>query len=228
MCGRYTVIHHDQIVRVVFNVTVAANLRFSPRYNVAPTQMVPVITQGGEVQMMRWGLVPPWAKAQKAGRPLILARAETVAEKPSFRAALARRRCLILADGFYEWRKHDDGKTKTPMYIRMRDRGMFAFAGLWEMWQSEGGGEVPTCAVITTPANALMAAIHDRMPAILTPEDCVRWLAEGEGTAENLLACLRPYASEAMEAYAVGRRINSPRNEGPDLVNPVAEEATLF
>src|SRR3954470_11434200 len=164
MCGRYTVIKHDKIVDVIMNVTISADMHLVGRYNVAPSQMVPVIANGSDaLQMMRWGLIPSWAKDEKIGYMMINARAETLQEKPAYRTALARRRCLIPADGFYEWRKHAGGKGKTPMYIRMHDAGLFAFAGLWETWKNPAGEEVKTCTIITTTPNDVTRSIHDRM-----------------------------------------------------------------
>jgi len=217
MCGRYTIIRHDQIVRVVFNITVPANLRFVARYNVAPTQLAPVITaESKEVQMFRWGLTPGWAKDEKTR--FLLARAETLPEKPAFRQAFARRRCLVPADGFYEWRAHVGAKTKVPMYIRMRSREMFAFAGLWDTWRGPDGKDVSTFAIITTPPNELVSAIHDRMPAILPPEAYADWLDPHITSAAALTRWLKPLASQVMEAHAVGPGVNRPANEGSDLI----------
>jgi putative SOS response-associated peptidase YedK len=142
---------------------------------------------------------------------MINARAETLSEKPAFRTALKRRRCLVPADGFYEWRKEPDGKTKTPMYVRRRDGEPFAFAGLWDVWHTPDGSVVPSCTVITTGPNELMAPIHDRMPVILPP-------AANEQAAADMTSLLRPYPAEELEAYPVSRRVNSPRNEGAGLV----------
>jgi putative SOS response-associated peptidase YedK len=168
-----------------------------------------------ELRPMRWGLIPAWAKDPAIGDHLINARVETVAEKPAFRAALRRRRCLVFADGFYEWRKTAGGKV--PTYVRLRSGAPFAFAGLWERWA--GTGEpLTTCTLITGPPNELMAPIHNRMPVILLPEEYDAWLAPGDVPAERLLPLLNPYPAALMEAYAVSTRVNSPRSDGPELI----------
>jgi putative SOS response-associated peptidase YedK len=173
-----------------------------PRFNVAPTQPIAVI-RPGELVALRWGLVPSWSKD---GKGFINARAETAAEKPTFRSAFKKRRCLIPADGFYEWQKTEGGK-KQPFFIRMRDEEPFAFAGLWE-------GE--TCAILTTAANDLMRPIHDRMPVIFAADDYERWLAEPDASL------LRSYPAEAMRAYSVSTYVNNAKQEGPKCIEPLA------
>ena len=224
MCGRYTLVRGDKI-KTVFNVTVAADLRLVGRYNIAPSQLAPVITnQSAQLQLFKWGLIPSWAKDPKIAFKMINARAETLAEKPAFRAALKRRRCVIPADGFYEWRADSAGK-KTPVYIQRTDEEIFAFAGLWDTWHEPQGGEVSTFAIITTTANALIRPIHDRMPVILPQEGVTAWLTAGELTAPEAVAWLKPYPAEAMKLHAVSPLVNSARNEGSELVAPVSERA---
>jgi putative SOS response-associated peptidase YedK len=250
MCGRYSIVRGDKIVLVIPNVTMPVNLRLVGRYNAAPTQLLPVITnQSNEVQMIRWGLIPSWTKNAtvrlklsedklvvslelipvinediKKSHTIINARAETLAEKPAFRKALASRRCLIPADGFYEWRKEADGKTKTPMYIRMRDRDIFAFAGLWETWNDPGGKEVKSFTIITTAPNDLLKTIHDRMPAIIPREGYLDWLKQEAMSADEAAAWLRPFPAESMETYPVRPLVNSPKNEGDDFISPAEKQ----
>lgn len=233
MCGRYTLIRladfTDMFPWIRSSAESAGESSTSPppRYNIAPTQAVPVVPNDGrdEVDYFQWGLVPSWAKDPSCGSRMINARSEGIADKPAFRAAFRRRRCLVPASGFYEWKKHPDGKTKTPMYVRMKDAKPFAFAGLWEVWRTPDGSELPTCTIITGRPNDLVGQIHDRMAVILRPEDYRKWLDPGERPTEELAALLQPYPAELMEAYAVSRAVNSPRNDGPDLIAPAADPA---
>ena len=194
------------------------------RYNIAPTQTVPVVldSEPQEMAQLRWGLIPWWAKDMRIGSSLINARRETVASKPAFREAFKKRRCLIPADGFYEWQRIGDGKV--PQHIWMLDREPFAFAGLWERWRDPAlGPEVDllrTCTIITTDPNELMAEIHDRMPVILPRESYAEWLSP-ETSAEALQSLLRPYPADRMEAYAISKRVNSPRYDDPSIVEPL-------
>ena len=194
----------------------------APRYNVAPTQTVAVVLNESpdRLSMAQWGLIPSWARDPAIGSQMINARAETLAEKPSFRAALKKRRCLVLADGFYEWRKETDGKIKTPLYIRLASGEPFAMAGLWEMWTSPDGEKRRTCTIVTTFPNELMARIHNRMPVILPREMCADWLDDSM-PALALNAMLKPFSAELMQAYPVSRRVNMPANDDPTLVQPV-------
>jgi putative SOS response-associated peptidase YedK len=171
MCGRYTLTRGSKIIGIHFNVTVAADLHLVARFNIAPTQQVPVITASGQLELFRWGLIPHWSRDEKSGALMINGRAETLGEKPAFRSLVKERRCLIPADGFYEWRKNADG-SKTPMYIRVGEGELFGFAGLWDSWQSSHGGEeIRSCTIITTSANEVMKGIHDRMPVIVPREE---------------------------------------------------------
>jgi len=192
------------------------------RYNIAPSQEVAVVANNGqnEVEFFQWGLVPSWAKDPAIGNPMINARAESLAEKPSFQRAFRRRRCLILADGFYEWRKEPEGRAKTPMYIRLKSGKPFAFAGLWEIWRPEDGTSLKSCAIITTTPNKLMEQIHNRMPVILPREACEQWLNPEEQPPDKLMGLLNPYPAEEMAAYPVSRFVNDPRNNSPECIMP--------
>jgi putative SOS response-associated peptidase YedK len=194
-------------------------LDLEPRYNIAPTQTTPVITRNSpnRAEEMRWGLVPFWAKDPSIGNKMINARAETVAEKPAFRKALAARRCLVPASGFYEWKRDAGGKV--PHYIFLRDTGSFAFAGLYEIWKDQDGQVLKTYTIITTTPNELMETIHNRMPVILSREDEGLWL-DKEAEIPALLALLRPYPAEQMDAYVVSKAVNSPMHEGESLIEP--------
>ena len=219
MCGRFTQTHSGQALAKAFGLTAAPEI--PPRYNIAPSQPILVVRAGGngrDVVALRWGLIPSWMKQAPKDARLINARADTVAVKPSFRAAFKRRRCLIPADGFYEWKKLDD--RKQPYYIRSRDHKVFAFAGLWEHWEREGGA-VESCAIITTDANALMRPIHERMPVILDPRDYGAWLGEVEVAPVKLAAMLAPPPDAKIEAYPVRTLVNSPRNDTPECIAPV-------
>jgi putative SOS response-associated peptidase YedK len=221
MCGRYTLrTPVDSLVeRLKIDEYPSSIL---PSYNIAPTQEVAAVVEEDEerkLELFRWGLIPSWAKDPEIGSRMINARGETVSEKPSFRKAFKARRCLILADGFYEWQKIDNGKQ--PYHVRMKGESPFAFAGLWEIWNGDGD-EVRTCAIITTEANDLMSEIHHRMPVILHPEDYEMWLDPSFEEKEPLSALLKPYPDEAMEAYPVSRRVNSPTNDEPGCIEPAA------
>ncbi len=219
MCGRYTLKTPINVLAEYFEVEDYPS-SLPPSYNIAPTQEVAAIVEEDEtrkLEMFRWGLIPSWAKDPAIGNKMINARAETVSEKPSFRSAFKRRRCLIAADGFYEWQKTDNGKQ--PFYFRMKDSSPFAFAGLWETWDKEGE-EIRSCSIITTGANDLMNEIHHRMPVILPPENYGVWLDQGFDEKEALTDLLRPYRSEEMEAYPVSRRVNKPSNNEPSVLKP--------
>lgn len=221
MCGRYTLTATGEL-QARFDIAGEAP-GVAARYNVAPTQTLPVVTRNSPNQLavMRWGLIPSWAKDASVGNRMINARAETVAEKPSFRNALRARRCLVPASGFYEWKR--DGTRKVPHYIHLTDEPLFAFAGLWEQWRSPEGETIRSYTIITTEPNALMASIHNRMPVILPREVEDDWL-NGEITdAGYLTSLLRPYPADAMDAYPVSPAVNSPARDTPDLIAPSAE-----
>jgi putative SOS response-associated peptidase YedK len=220
MCGRYTLRTPVDSLAEAFEIEEYPS-SITPNYNIAPTQEVAAVVEEDEkrkLEMLHWGLIPSWAKDPSIGNKMINARAETVAEKPSFRRAFKVRRCLILADRFYEWKKTDDGKQ--PYHVKMEDGSLFAFAGLWETWQN--GEEIRSCTIITTDANDLMSEIHHRMPVILHPEDYAMWLDHDFEEKEVLTTLLKPYPADVMEAYPVSRRVNKPSNNEPSVLEPAS------
>jgi putative SOS response-associated peptidase YedK len=222
VCGRYTLTTLVGTLAEEFDVT-GPLPEILPSYNVAPTQEVAaVLVEGGErrLEMLRWGLIPSWADDPQIGSRMINARSETAAEKPSFRKAFRKRRCLIPADGFYEWQKRNNGKQ--PYYVRMKDGSPFAFAGLWETWGGDGKDEIRSCTILTTDPNELLAPIHNRMPVILYPENYELWLDPDVREVELLSSLLNPYPGDAMDAYPVSRRVNSPANDEPSCIEPAA------
>lgn len=221
MCGRFTLTVDPREVQERFeNYTLPA--KFAPRYNVAPTQPVLVIPNDGEntADFFVWGLIPMWAKDPTIGSRLINARGETLAEKPAFRGSLKYKRCLILADGFYEWKSAGARKTKLPYYIHMKDRKPFAFAGLWDSWNGPDGSLIRSCTIITTAPNELVSIIHNRMPVILHPRDYEKWLDPSPQTPDQLKPLIKPFPAEEMSAYPVSSRVNKPENDTPELVVP--------
>jgi len=197
----------------------------TPRYNIAPSQSVAVIRADAQglrsLDMLRWGLVPHWAKDPSIGNRLINARAETVAEKPAFRGALARRRCLVLASGFYEWGETPAGRS--PYFVRSRTGDIMALAGLWERWESEDVPAFETCVILTTAANALLADVHERMPVILASDAQSGWL--GADTVSESLALLRPAHPDSLAMWRVRRTVNNPKRDGPELIEPAPDSA---
>ena len=225
MCGRFTLTAPDQDLAVQFNLPSIPSLE--PRYNIAPTQPVAAVREtqdgsGRELAMLRWGLIPFWAKDPGIGSRMINARSETVAEKPAFRTAFRRRRCLVLADGFYEWQRQNG--SKLPHYVRMQTGGPFAIAGLWERWEGQDAEVIQSCTLLTTEPNALIRPIHDRMPVILRPDDYDLWLDREVDQPEVLQPLLHAFAAELMDAYPVSRLVNSPRNDEPQCIEPLVEE----
>lgn len=227
MCGRFCFLSPPEAVVRLFKVPDVPDL--PPRYNIAPTQDAPVVREAGngrEFVMLRWGLVPFWAKDLKIGNRMINARGETVAGKPAFRQAFRRRRCLVLADGFYEWQQQPGGKQ--PWYIRQASGEPFAMAGLWECWRGGKDAEadeedvepVETCTIITTTANEMMRRLHDRMPVVLDGDGVDAWL-DSEAQPDGLQGLLAPAPDGVLEAVPVSRRVNSPANDGPELIRPV-------
>jgi putative SOS response-associated peptidase YedK len=221
MCGRFAFYSPSEAAAALFGVS--GSLPVEPRYNIAPTQYIAAVRDGEdrerELVMLRWGLVPSWAKDPSIGNRMINARAETVAEKPSFRAAYRRRRCVVLADGFYEWRR--EGDAKTPYFISLASGGPFALAGLWENWHDKESDEsVQTTALITIEANDFMRPLHHRMPMILETAAANDWLG-GDNTMLETAAANSP----PLRAWPVDRRVNNARNEGDELINP--DGATL-
>ncbi|WP_017651942.1 SOS response-associated peptidase [Fortiea contorta] len=225
MCGRFTLKQPASALVEAFHLQSSPHL--SAQYNIAPTQMVTTVLHNGannnrEFQQLRWGLIPSWAKDPAIGAKLINARSETVAQKPSFRSAFKRRRCLVVADGFYEWKKQP-GK-KQPFYFQLQDKQPFGFAGLWEQWLSPSGEEILSCTILTTTANELLQPIHDRMPVIIAPQDYDFWLDPQEQTPESLQQLLIPYPVAAMTAYPVSTLVNNSQHNTPDCILPLSEK----
>lgn len=229
MCGRFTLTSPAEALQDFFDL-VDGTSDVLPRFNISPTQRVAVVPNRAErrVEHFRWGLIPPWAKDETIGNRMINARAETIAEKPSFKRALLARRCLVLADGFFEWRRQGDAKVKTPIYVRMRSGEPFAFAGLWETWKGPDGDVVPSCTIITTGPNDLMKTIHHRMPVILARDTYDVWLAPERGAQPALCDLLLPFSADEMEAYPVSRWVNNPKNDGPRCIEPANEGLLLL
>jgi putative SOS response-associated peptidase YedK len=222
MCGRYTIIASPEVLRALFGYLEQPN--FPPRYNVAPTQPIAIvrfIDGKRHFALVRWGLLPSWVKDPQAFSLLINARGETAAEKPAFRAAMKRRRCLIPVDGFYEWKA--GGPRKQPFYIRAKSGEPFAFAGLWETWTGPNGEELETAAIVTTTANRTLAPIHDRMPVILAPEAFDLWLDSANVDPAAASALIKPAPENFLEAYPISTDVNRVANDNPTLVEPVAE-----
>ncbi len=213
MCGRFSLTSNEAELNLRFELEGGA-APYVPRYNGSPTQLLAVITNEnpGKLSYHLWGLIPPWAKDISIGNKMINARAETITEKPSFRAPLFSKRCLVPADGFYEWQQ-DAGKQ--PYRIFVKTNLIFAMAGLWERWKSPDGGTIDSFSIITTEANSFMKPIHSRMPVILKKEDEKAWLSAK--SADAILELLKPFPSEEMDAYPVSKLVNSPRNDGPEV-----------
>lgn len=220
MCGRFVRKTPVQAIAPLFGVE-QIDTELEPSYNVAPSQQVLAVLDDGVRRLLQlhWGLVPFWAKDPAIGNRMINARAETVAEKPSFRDAFKKRRCLIVADGFYEWRK--EGQSKIPVYVHLKSGQPFGFAGLYEHWRSPEGQELRSCTILTTEPNELMRPIHNRMPVILPQEHHALWLDPTVLEGERLLPLLRPYDTTAMAAYDVSRYVNPPQNNSPQCIEPL-------
>ena len=221
MCGRFSLAADQRSLELRFSFR-GLDQPVVPQYNVAPTQQALTVTsdgQGNHGQYMRWGLIPFWAKDSSIGSRMINARAETLSEKPSFKYAFRKRRCLVLADGFYEWQK--TAGHKRPMRITLKSGKPFAFAGLWESWKDPQNGVVQSCTIVTTGANELMGPIHDRMPVILSERDEPTWLDTGTDDQMKLASLLKPYSAVDMDAYEVSSRINSPSNNVPECLERV-------
>ena len=223
MCGRFTLTADPNDLRETFPwVNIPEG--FGARYNIAPSQPVAVIPNDGKNQLdfFVWGLIPSWAKDPAIGNRMINARAETLSEKPSFRTAFRRRRCLIPASGFFEWKQEPGRKSKTPMYIRLKSGKPFALAGLWERWDAPDGSTVFSCAIVTTQPNELMQVIHNRMPVILPSQAFSLWLDTAEPLLPKLTELLQPYPAHEMIAYPVSNVVNHPANDLPACIEPVA------
>lgn len=222
MCGRFSQTATPEAIVETFQVENPP--LFKPNYNISPSQRVAVVRLNPEsvkreCVLLRWGLIPSWAKDAKIGNQCINAKCETVAEKPAFRSAFKKRRCLVIADGFYEWQRV--GERKQPMWISRRDKRPFAFAGLWEHWQPPEGETIESCTIITTEPNELMASIHNRMPVILSPVSYDQWFDLSLQQADPLKALLHPCPSEELQAYPVSTLVNNPRHNAPQCLEPV-------
>lgn len=224
MCGRFTLRAPASVVAEQFSLFELPP--FTARFNIAPTQPVAVVRLAAEqtpprreLDWLHWGLIPSWAKDPKVGSRMINARAETVAERPAYRAAFRRRRCLVVADGFYEWKRR--GGRKQPYFIHRKDDRPFGFAGLWEHWEGEDGTIIASCTLLTTEPNELMRPIHNRMPVIVAKEDYPRWLDPSIQEAAPLAPLLSPWPADSMEAYPVSAYVNSPTHDDPQCVQPL-------
>lgn len=221
MCGRFSLSQPKEALAERFQLDVPS---LESQYNIAPTDSVATVlahlaNKKRQFRLLQWGLIPSWAKDPKIGAKMINARAETVAEKPAFRSAFKNRRCLVLADGFYEWQQLQ-GK-KQPYYIQIQDGQPFAFAGLWEHWQGSDGSVIDSCTLITTEPNELLSPIHNRMPVILKPENYDLWLAVDVQKLELLHPLLCPYPANEMVAFPVNTQVNNPANNPPELVKAI-------
>jgi putative SOS response-associated peptidase YedK len=229
MCGRYRLTAKERYLAEHFGVD--DEIEWEPRYNIAPTQPVVVIRQDRDqpkrtFSLMRWGLIPYWSKDVSIGNKTINAMAETVAEKPAFREAIRKRRCLVPADGFFEWKKLSS-KRKQPYNIGMLDDSLFAFAGIWDRWRSGSGEVIESCSILTTDANSLTRDIHDRMPAILEPEDYDLWLDPGITDPEQLQHLLHPFDPRRMKKYPLSPKVSNVNIDGPECIQEVpADDAS--
>ena len=222
MCGRFTLTVSPEELQAAFpDFSIPGDI--PPSYNIAPSQPIPVIPNDGKnaLDFYLWGLIPSWTKPEKVGKySLINARSETAAEKASFKNSLRRRRCLILADGFFEWSKPKSGGSKIPYYFTLKDHHPYAFAGLWDTWISPEGDPIKTACILTTSPNQTVKAVHDRMPVILDPADFQIWLDPREGKPEDFQHLMKPYPAELMVSYSVSTYVNSPKNNSPQCIQP--------
>ncbi|MDO1451173.1 SOS response-associated peptidase [Rhodocytophaga aerolata] len=223
MCGRYTLAKKPEVIAQRFDASLEKDT-FRETFNAAPTQVLPVISNNNPetIRYFKWGLIPFWAKDASIGNKMINARAETLKEKPAFRKSLQQKRCLVIADGFYEWKK--EGKTKQPFRITLKDNGLFAFAGLWDEWKDDKGNKVQSFTIITTDPNELMAPIHNRMPVILPPAQEKHWLSN-DLNPDEAMDLLVPYNAADMEAYPVSTLVNSPANNIKELLDSLEKGA---
>lgn len=227
MCGRYF-LHStaDKLTRLFGEMPMP---RLAPRYNIAPTQPVPIVRQNArgerEMALVRWGLVPGWSKGPDSRYSMINARAETVASKPAYRNAFRYRRCLIPADGFYEWQQGPSGKQ--PLVLRPLDGGMLALAGIWEHWQDADGNEIESCSILVRAANAQVAAVHDRMPVVIAPAAFDLWLDIHAQKPQPLETLLAAQTVPVLQIYPVGRAVNSPANDAADLLQPMPDHGVI-
>ena len=222
MCGRFTLAADTEQLQKTFP-QFSFPAQFAPRFNVAPTQPILAVANDGKsaADFFVWGLIPSWAKDPEIGNRLINARAETLAEKPSFRGSYRYKRCLIFADGFYEWKAQPGTKTKAPYFIRLASGLPFAFAGLWGTWDSPDGSQLNSATIITTEPNSLLATLHNRMPVILGNDTYTQWLDTAPQKPEDLQPLLKPFAADQMAAHPVSTLVNSPANDRPELIQPL-------
>jgi putative SOS response-associated peptidase YedK len=228
MCGRFTLAYKTKELQLALGLP-EVNLDWQLRYNIAPSQPVAAILNSApdKIEFLRWGLVPGWAKDIEIGNRLINARSETVMEKPSFKNAFARRRCIIFADGFYEWRKPTvRGKSSQPFYFYLKDKQPFALAGLWEIWHSPQGDELWSTTIITCDANSVLKPIHPRMPVILDKENMFHWL--DDQPQQQLIDMMKPYPAEKMDFHMVSKAVNSPFNETEDCIKKISPRSGFF
>jgi putative SOS response-associated peptidase YedK len=219
MCGRYGFSRPEKIARYYQDLVLPPATELQPRYNIAPSQVVPVVTADHTLALMHWGLVPYWAREGASIRPQINARAEGIETKATFRKAFRQQRCLIPATHFFEWKRTPDGKD--PYLFKLKHEELFSFAGIYDVWRGQDGKELVSCAIITTEPNALLAPIHNRMPVILPRNDEQAWLNPDTIEPEQLHHFLQPYPAEEMEAYQVARIVNSPATDSPAVVQPL-------
>ena len=224
MCARFTLTSSPNVIAELFDLDLQIDV--GPRFNVAPSQNVLTVRlnpeERPEFAHMRWGLIPSWSNNASIGAKLLNARSETIAEKPSFRDAIRKRRCLIAADGFYEWKTKN--KQKLPYFIHKPDRQPFAFAGIWEKWQADDGAVLETCSILTTKANDRLRFLHERMPVILNKKDYSRWLNPAIENVSDLQPLFAPAPNEALAMYAVSQKVNSARFEDPQCIEPGPNE----
>ena len=220
MCGRYSFAPELKIVNEHYDITVNDYVP-ERNYNCAPSQQLPVVSNDnpGELSKYHWGLIPFWAKDKKIGYKMINARGETITEKPSFRNAFKKRRCLVPADAFYEWKRMTGSKEKIPYRIYLKDQPLFSMAGIWEIWKNPEGEYIRSFSIITTTPNKLMAEIHDRMPVILSKDDEKKWLESSD--QEELLGLIRPFPATEMDAYRISTLVNSPGNNSKEIIEKV-------
>ncbi len=221
VCGRFTLTLDPGELQELLELGPFIHLH-QPRFNIAPSQPIPIVrdVQKRAIELYLWGLVPFWADDPKIGYKMINARAETVHEKPSFRAAFKYRRCLILADGFFEWHAPEKGQAKTPYYFKLNNDMPFTFAGLYEHWQSPDGGELHTCAIITCPPNELVGKYHNRMPVMLDNQDRWSWV-DPESSSAELRGLLKPFPADMMKGFPVSRAVNDPKQDRPEILEPI-------
>lgn len=222
MCGRFTLTLDPAQLREAFPGLFVPDY-FKPRYNIAPSQPVAVVPNTGDnkLELFKWGLIPSWSKDSTIGNRLINARGETLFGKPAFRTSFRRRRCLILSDGFYEWKSDPAVKSKIPYYIHLNSRKPFAIAGLWDIWNHPDGSEIRTCTIITTSPNFIIEPIHNRMPVILPSESYSEWLDPNEQSPGYLSKFLVSYPASEMSAYPVSKTVNAPENDSPACIEPI-------